>query len=300
MRVNRSNQSHVAADQVPDHVTIRGVRIRLDSILNPSVLRAAGRLRDEFVQNAPFPHVVIEGLFSPELLQLTLDEFGSVSGIDWDRYDSADEVKRGSSQRAQLGPATQLYFSAIHSRAFVQFVERVSGIDGLLPDPKLFAGGMHEIPDGGHFAIHLDFNRHPVTGLRNRLVLITYLNKEWQPSYGGALELWNRADDTKVVEVSPRFGRTIIFVQSPETWHGHPVPVQAPDRRPRRSLAAYYYGNDGQSEAGTFRTTLVAARQQGRARTRIVPYIRYCTPPIVVDAVRKIVGIMYSGRHRRR
>jgi Rps23 Pro-64 3,4-dihydroxylase Tpa1-like proline 4-hydroxylase len=297
MLSNRSHQLRASQDSARDHVTIRGTRIDLDSILNTNILRAAGRLRDEFARNAPFPHIVIDGLFSAELLQLAHDEFEKVSGVDWDRYDSVDELKRGSNQHVQFGPATQLYFNAIHARSFVQFVARVSGIDGLLPDPLLFAGGMHEIPDGGHFSVHLDFNRHPITGLRNRLVLITYLNKEWQPSYGGALELWNREDDTKAVEVSPHFGRTIIFAQSPNTWHGHPVPVQAPDRRPRRSLAAYYYSNDGPAEAGTFRTTLVAEQPERLARSRIAPYIRYCTPPIIVDAVRKAVRFMRSRRY---
>jgi Rps23 Pro-64 3,4-dihydroxylase Tpa1-like proline 4-hydroxylase len=283
-------------DRTPDHVTIRGVRVNVDSILNSAVLRSVERLGDEFRQNEPFPHVVIDGLFSPELLQLAHEEFDELSGVDWDRYDSVDELKRGSNPRARFGPATELYFSAIHGRSFVRFLERVSGIDGLLPDPKLFAGGMHEIPDGGRFSVHLDFNSHPVTRLRNRLVVITYLNEAWQSSYGGALELWNRADGTSVVEVSPLFGRTIIFAQSPKTWHGHPVPVRAPDRRPRRSLAAYYYSNDGGTEPAAFRTTLVAEPSKRRPQLHIARYIRYCTPPIVVDAVRKLVRRMGSAR----
>jgi Rps23 Pro-64 3,4-dihydroxylase Tpa1-like proline 4-hydroxylase len=38
--------------------------------------------------------------------------------------------------------------------------------------------------------MHVDFNQHSVTRLDNRLVFITYLNKNWRSSYGGALELW--------------------------------------------------------------------------------------------------------------
>jgi Rps23 Pro-64 3,4-dihydroxylase Tpa1-like proline 4-hydroxylase len=123
----------------------------------------------------------------------------------------------------------------------VQFVEQVTGIEGLLQDPQLKGGGMHEIPDGGHFAAHVDFNRHLVTGLHNRLVIITYLNKNWRRFYGGSLELWDYASNVKAIDIDPVFGRTVIFTQSSESLHGHSVPVQAPDRRPRQSVAAYFY-----------------------------------------------------------
>ena len=42
---------------------------------------------------------------------------------------------------------------------------------------------------GGKFALRTDFTQHTMTKLENRLIFITYLNKDWLPSYGGALEL---------------------------------------------------------------------------------------------------------------
>jgi Rps23 Pro-64 3,4-dihydroxylase Tpa1-like proline 4-hydroxylase len=273
-----------------DYVSIRGVRIALDAVISPAMLASAEALRDQFAAASPFPHLVIDGLFSSELLQLVLDEFDRMKRQEWDRYDSADELKRGSNPRASLGPATQLYFDSIHSRPFVRFLETVTGIGGLLPDPMLFAGGMHEIPDGGRFSVHVDFNRHPVNALENRLVLITYLNHDWQRAYGGALELWDPRTRTKVRDVDPHFGRTIVFAQSPDALHGHPDPVHAPGRRPRRSVAAYFYSRP-RTEAvvdDAYRTTQVVVRPRSPAAYAAVKFAKYVTPPMVLDLARTL------------
>ena len=278
-----------------DYVIIRGRRLGMDGLVNNEFVRQSGQLHQMFQRNDPFPHVVIDRLFSEPLLDLVHEEFAIARRDDWVRYDSADEVKRGLARHAELGSATKTYVDAIHSRTFVQFLERVTGIRGLLPDPELFGGGLHEIPHGGRFSIHTDFNRHPVSGLDNRLVLITYLNRRWEASYGGELELWDAATKTKVKSIVPIFGRTVLFAQAPDALHGHPIPVHAPDRRARRSIAAYFYSNgrpDGTPESITgTRIADVGTRGPGVLVRRS---IKYFTPPAVLDLARSVVRSVTS------
>lgn len=280
-----------------DFALIGGVRIDLDTAVDPSLVRAADRLSTEFARNAPFPHIVLDGLISPALLDVVHDEFAHLPWTEWQSYNTVEEVKRGSIRGARFGPAAEFYFNTIHSRSFVQFLEHVTRIPGLVQDPILKGGGMHEIPDGGRFAPHIDFNRHPVTGLYNRLVLITYLNRDWQRSYGGALELWDSESKTKMVEIDPLFGRTVIFAQSPQSLHGHPVPVHAPDRRPRRSVAAYYYTQARpEGFSSDFRTTRFAVAPPAGLRGLTLRTIKYVTPPIVFDMARKISSTLTSRK----
>jgi hypothetical protein len=292
-------QQNVSPDG--DFIAIRGRSLDFASLVTPAVVRSVDRLSADFAKNDPFPHLVIDGLFSRQLLELIHDEFDQVGWNHWKRYDSADEVKRGSRRGARLGPASQLYFNTIHSYEFVQFVEKLTGIRGLLPDPTLHGGGLHEIPDGGHFRVHIDFNRHPVTQLDNRLVLITYLNEGWRPEFGGALELWNQQKNEKVHDVLPIFGRTIIFQQTPHTLHGHPVPVGAPDRRPRRSVAAYFYSNGGSGiDADPYRTTQFPMPPQSRAESPLMHGLKYITPPVLIDAARSIGARIAAKRSAKR
>jgi hypothetical protein len=158
-------------------------------------------------------------------------------------YDNINELKIGSQPSCRLGNAAHIYFNTIHSGVFVDLLQQITGIDGLIPDPALDNGGLHESPTRGKFAMHIDFNQHFVTKLDARLVFITYLNKEWLPSYGGAHELWSADEGKCKVEIEPAFGRSILFLETSKSLHGCPKPVNASGERPRRSAAAYFYSN---------------------------------------------------------
>lgn len=272
-------------------VVINGRSLRRENLLNRDMLSSASvkELNRKFREAAPFRHLVLENLFDPELLRLVETEFSLLKKKDWVRYDNASERKLGSRPDAKLGPGAQLYFDLIHSGEFTNFLSAITGIDYLLPDPMLFGGGLHEIPPGGHFAVHIDFNKHPVSRLDNRLVFITYLNRGWDPSYGGALELWHQDGNKKGAEIVPEFGRSILLYQSRDSLHGHPDPVRAPNGRPRRSIAAYFYTNgreDGES-ADSHTTQIkrpISLSRWGRA----VAAVKYITPPVLWDAGRRL------------
>jgi Rps23 Pro-64 3,4-dihydroxylase Tpa1-like proline 4-hydroxylase len=189
-----------------------------------------------------------------------------------------------------LGHASQLYFSTIYSGRFVDFLEKVTGIHGLITDPELYSGGLHEIPTGGKFDMHTDFKQHAVTGLDNRLVLITYLNKGWESSYGGCLELWDMDENKIVTEVVPEFGRSILYYQSSRSLHGHPKPVSEPSGRTRRSAAAYFYSNGRLNDDNPVvhnNNTQFIRTVDPLAREKFASALRYVLPPVLFDGVRK-------------
>ncbi len=287
------NSSDALGLEIDDRVFFEGALSRSN----------AAHLHHRFSAARPFPHVVIENLFRPEFLTRISEDFGSIALGDRVHYNTANEIKRGTRPNASLGRASQRYFDAIHRGPFLQFLAAVSGINGLLPDPSLFGGGLHEIPKGGRFSVHTDFNRHPVTDLDNRLVFITYLNKDWQPAFGGALELWDAASQQRAADVMPLFGRSILFAHSAKSLHGHPQPVDTPDGRPRRSVAAYFYTNGRPDEAREERhtTRFVQTGQQGSAQFgrwgRLIVTANYISP-MFMDGVR--LALRAGSRMRRR
>lgn len=241
-------------------------------------------LRAAFQRAQPFPHLVIDHLFADDLLERIAGEFDRIGFGDWVRYDTPDELKFGTRPAAALGPAAQAYFDAVHRAAFLSFLTEVTSIAGLIPDPSLKGGGLHEVPVGGRFGVHVDFAKHPVTMLDNRLVLITYLNKGWQPAWGGALQLWSSTQNRCVRAVEPIFGRTILFAHSADSLHGHPEPIAAPIGRTRRSIAAYFYSNGGSDDVGEGQgsTRFHSPVLYGRwGRTLLA--VKYLTPPALVQ-----------------
>lgn len=272
-------------------VVLGGETIPFNELLNADKLNSGPDLHETYASAQPFPYIEFDGLFSERLLAQMIKEFELRGSGDWKKYDTEQEKTLRSRPAEALGPAVQTYFNLISSGRFVQFLQAVTGIAGLLPDPMLRGGGMHQSQPGGKFHMHLDFEKHPVTLLDNRMVFITYLNPDWRPEWGGCLELWDIDTQKKVNEVVPVFGRSVLFCHSDRSLHGHPHPVVTPDGRPRRSVAAYFYSNgrDDGLAASRF-TTYFAPKQVNPVREAIGKTARAVTPPIVYDAVRRILG----------
>ena len=226
-------------------ISIRGVRLDLACLLNEDLLQPSGIavLRERFFAAQPFEHLVIKGLFNPTLLELIHDEFDLLDHGQWrlvkDGNHNTNRVRDGT----RWGPASELYFSLVNSGAFVTALSAITGIDALLGDPYLAGGGLHESKAGGKFEMHTDFNKHARTRLDHELVMITYLNKDWEPAYEGALELWDIDTRQCVQSILPTFGRTVIIKHTARSLHGHPHPLAPPPGRTRRSVASSYYTN---------------------------------------------------------
>lgn len=217
------------------------------------LMELADSLRDGYAAADPFPHAVIDDLFEPAMLDEILAAFPSPDAPFWQRFRSDRETKLALDREDMVPLPIRLLLYTLNGATFLTFLERLTGINGLIPDPHWDGGGLHQIQSGGKLAIHADFNANNRTGLDRRLNLLLYLNKDWLESYGGALELWDRPMKACVKKVPPLFNRVVIFSTADHTWHGHPDPLTCPPDRTRRSLALYYYSNgrdDGAKPGG--------------------------------------------------
>jgi Rps23 Pro-64 3,4-dihydroxylase Tpa1-like proline 4-hydroxylase len=197
-----------------------------------------------------------------------------------------------------MGPATRRLLAELNSATFIDFLERLTGIAGLIPDPHFEGGGLHQIERGGHLKVHADFNRHPRTGLERRLNVLIYLNRDWKDEYGGAFELWNEDMTTSEEKVMPYFNRCVIFSTTSKSYHGHPEPLTCSAGETRKSIALYYYSKERPAEErGPAHNTLFQARPgenldappgPSSLRTeRFYAAIRAIAPPILLEAWRR-------------
>jgi hypothetical protein len=207
-------------------------------------LRALGREHAvSYRQADPFPHVVIDDFLPAHVIEGVLAEFPSPENPDWYRFHTDRELKLALEDPEAMPPYARQVLSQFNSAAMVDFLEELTGIDGLIPDPHYYGGGLHQIEPGGHLDVHADFNWHKRLLLDRRLNLLLYLNKDWQPGWGGALELWNEDMTECRRRVQPIANRCVVFSTTDTSFHGHPEPLACPPGRTRRSLALYYYSN---------------------------------------------------------
>ncbi|MBL8300840.1 MAG: 2OG-Fe(II) oxygenase [Rhodanobacteraceae bacterium] len=208
---------------------------RLDALV------AAGAA--EFRSAVPYPHAVFEDFLKPAAVCELAEVFPKPEDhLSWDRFGAIGyEVKLGSSDEVRFPAALRRAIHDLNSGPFIRFLERLSGIDHLLPDPGLVGGGIHLSRRGDHLGIHADFNWHEGLQAHRRLNLLIYLNPHWEAGYGGELELWDTSGTRRVRSVAPLFNRAVVFTTRSDTFHGHPNHWAAPDGVYRQSIALYYY-----------------------------------------------------------
>jgi Rps23 Pro-64 3,4-dihydroxylase Tpa1-like proline 4-hydroxylase len=208
-------------------------------------LEELGRTNSERYQtNQPFPSIWLDNFLPAAAVDAALRDFPKPDELKWHSFDDKNQKKKSAFYVAEALPQSirnVLYF--MNSKPMLQFLELLTGIQGLIPDPYFVGGGIHQIGSGGKLDIHVDFNRHERMRLDRRLNVLIYLNKEWDESYGGHFELWNRDMSAAATRILPVFNRCAIFTTSPYSYHGHPTPITCPPDRMRRSIALYYYTN---------------------------------------------------------
>jgi 2OG-Fe(II) oxygenase superfamily len=209
-------------------------------------MRALGRQHHEqYLLGYPFKHVVIDNFLPSAIAEQLLAQFPPPNAESFvDRGSKMQPGKFGSVNGDGVARAPafiQHVLAMMNSYAMLSFLTELTAIEKLLPDPHFYGGGLHQIVNGGKLAVHADFNFAPHIGLYRRLNVLLYLNQNWQESYGGALELWDRDMVACRKEIAPTFNRCVVFNTTGDSLHGHPVPLNLPQGVTRKSLALYFY-----------------------------------------------------------
>jgi len=204
--------------------------------------RAAPSLGDRYRSASPFPYIVLDDFLDPKAAHQAMEEFSLLNGEHWNAYVHINERKFSHNDPSSWGPGLRSILEELESLRFVQFLCELTGIDGLFLDSSLDGGGLHRSTTGGYLNIHADFTVHPHhRDWKRRVNLLLYFNEDWQPEFGGDLELWSTDMKRCVTSIPPVGNRSVIFTTNVDSFHGHPEPMRCPPGVIRQSLALYYF-----------------------------------------------------------
>ncbi len=266
--------------------------------MNAQEARSLGSmLYQDYSGAVPFPHIVMDSILPDGLMEKVLANFPSVPIPT----DTVFNIGYGGQSKRQVIPEdcntfNRSLFHFFNSRPVLQFLEGLTGVEGLMPDPYFSGGGFHETSRGGKLGIHADFRVNSQLHVQRRLNLLIYLNPVWHDDWLGQLELWDRKMENCVSKVSPILNRCVVFSTESDTWHGHPDELNTPEGTTRRSLALYYYtaSKEIYTEVPTMNTLYKArpndtpsVKAEAR-RFQTDQYFKQWAPPVVVRAFYKI------------
>jgi hypothetical protein len=207
-------------------------------------------LARQYRQNAPFPHICLADFLDRQTAQAIANEFPAPDTVAWTQYKHHNENKLGMAKRELFPPRLRAVADELNSPRFVDWLSRLTGIPGLIPDPSLEGGGLHQSGRGGFLNVHTDFSMHHYhKHWRRRVNVIIYLNPGWQERWGGAIEFWERSMQRCVAKYPPLLNRAVIFTTDERSLHGFPDPLLCPENVARKSLAFYYYTVEEHAQA---------------------------------------------------
>ena len=201
-------------------------------------------LAKERPESAPFTHMVIDDFFEKEVADAICEEFPDYDSPGIYKYENPIEIKRAMNSWDKFPAATYKAFTILCSERFAKLVSHPFNAV-LYPDYGLHGGGCHMHGRGGKLNVHQDYSIHPKMPLQRKMNIIIYMSRDWDPTWGGGLELWSHNFETNkpkecVRRVDVKFNRAVLFDTTQNSWHGLPEPINCPENMYRKSLAMYY------------------------------------------------------------
>ncbi len=228
-------------------------------------------LAKQYKQGNPVPHVLLRDFLEPEVGSAVAEEFPAHNTDAWTQYKHHNENKLGMAKRELFPSGLGEVTDELNSPGFISWLSVLTGIPGLVADPSLEGGGLHQSSRGGFLNVHTDFSHHHYhKHWRRRVNLILYLNPDWQSAWGGAIELWDVGMRSCVAKYPPLLNHALIFNTDEKSLHGFPEPLDCPEGVSRKSVALYYYTIEHDSKSSPHSTNYRARPGDGIVQSTMI------------------------------
>jgi len=151
---------------------------------------------------------------------------------------SLRENKYVAAQMDKYAPILEEIIFAFQEPNVVDVVAEITGIQEMVPDTNLYAGGISLMAKDNFLNPHLD-NSHDKDRARYRVLnLLYYMTPDWSHEAGGNLELWDSGPKGKPREITSYFNRLALMATHEKSWHS--VSQVVVDRS-RCCVSNYYF-----------------------------------------------------------
>lgn len=192
-------------------------------MLNPN-LPSPTLLKERFQTARPFKHLVLDDFLIPSVAEGLLAEFPVSAPSKTQQGSSSVQSESYSREEIRsVGASFRTIDDYISSLPFLRHISLISGIPDLQYDSSYFEAGICETRHGQEVDPHVESNLNQELTLHRRLLLIIYLNKEWEESWGGLLDLHSdpkAPERDETLSYSSVFNRCIVLETTEHSWFG--------------------------------------------------------------------------------
>jgi Rps23 Pro-64 3,4-dihydroxylase Tpa1-like proline 4-hydroxylase len=211
------------------------------------------RVAAEFRQPGRIPSFVLEDTLPPEYARAIYDAFPSPDRLVLKK--TLGQLKYVGYQVDAYDPILEEAIYAFQDARLIRAIGSITGLNELLPDPNLYAGGISLMTPGQYLNPHLD-NSHDKDRANYRVLnLLYYVTPDWRDDFGGHLELWDGGLGKPQRVIHSRFNRLVVMQTDERSWHS----VSQVGHDGRRCCVSNYYfaprpaGRDASYHVTSFR-----------------------------------------------
>ena len=175
----------------------------------------------------------------------------------WRLMDTFRERKLTSKQFDSFAPILKEITFALQAPEVVPLIEGITGVQGQLPDPKLYAGGLSMMRQGDFLDPHIDNSHDQFQQVYRRLNLLYYVSPGWTLEKGGNLELWDKRVRSPQTIVSA-FNRLVLMETHSLSWHSVSEITAAGENR--CCVSNYYFSKASPTGSDYYHVTSFMAR----------------------------------------
>jgi Rps23 Pro-64 3,4-dihydroxylase Tpa1-like proline 4-hydroxylase len=217
----------------------------LNTFDNNKYVKLALKNKNRYKRNKPFPHIYFDNFLPKNIAKVLSNEYPKIKNVDnnWKTHKNKNVIRYFLEDSSLYKKNLQIFSMLINSRKFLLFLETLTGIESIIPDPFFIGGGAMTTGKGGFLNVHADFNYHHKLQSWRRINVLFYLTPGWKKSWGGNLEFWTKNKKEKVKDIEPLFNRVVIFNTTSKSFHGQPNPINCPPNMSRNVFSSFYYSN---------------------------------------------------------
>ena len=234
-------------------------RFQLAKLIAARLKADQHQLREAFANSGPIRHFVVDNLLPTTLAESVYRAFPAFDSMV--RHVSLRESKSIAVQMNRYAPLAEESIYAFQDSEVVRLVGEITALQGLQPDPNLYAGGLSAMKARDYLNPHIDNSHDKDRRLWRVLNLLYYVTPGWSPDRGGSLELWPEGPGTTPRVIPSLFNRLVIMETHQTSWHSvNPISGDG-----IRSCVSNYYFSPHPARAGDeFHITFFRGRPENR------------------------------------
>lgn len=195
---------------------------------------------EDFNSVIPLPMIQVKDFLPKSVAHSLYSESQTIPNEHWTEFTRNGSFMK-ECKKLEYAPVAFNLVAYLHSSAFIKNLEQITRISGLIPDPHLVGAGYSRSFTGDTLKKHTDFNWNDSLKLHRALSLIIYLNPDWNPAWGGALDFYDRSGKTIVRSNPCLFNSCLIWKYDKYGFHGYESPLTCPENSPRTTFRLFYY-----------------------------------------------------------